>query len=211
MTSKQSGAGGHVLRLDPRLVVGLVLVLASVAGVYALVASAQTSTAVYAARDTLAVGDIVHADDLVASHVRLGDAASHYLSSADVPADGLVVTRTVAQGELVPSSAVADSGNATLTSVVVTAAAPLASSIDTGSGVDIWSAAQTEHDEFGPPAVLVAGAVVVRVNKDDALVADRATVSIEVRVPTAKTAEVLQAIADGDAISVLPADLEAHR
>ena len=209
--TNQRDASARTFRVDPRLIVGLALVLASVAGVYALVASAQTNTEVYLAKSTLAAGDVVHSGDLVASHVRLGDAASRYLSRDDVPADGLVVTRTVAQGELVPSSAVADSADAALTSVVVTAAGPLASSIGTGASVDVWTAPQIDHDAFGPPAVLVARAAVVHVDTDDTLVADHANVSIELRVPTSKTAAVLQAIADGDAISVLPADLEARR
>lgn len=207
MTSRQRDAGGRVFRVDPRLAIGIALVLASIAGVYALVTSAQTSTEVYAARSTLAAGEVVHADDLVTSHVRLGTAASRYLSRGDVPDGGFVIARTVAAGELVPASAVADAADAALTSVVVAARAPLASSIEMGSSVDVWAAEQTEHDTYGPPAVLVGHAAVVRIDHDDALVGDRSTVSVEVRVPTAKTAAVLQAIADGAAISVLPADL----
>jgi Flagellar basal body P-ring biosynthesis protein len=201
----------RTFRVDPRLPIGLALVLASVAGVYALVTSAQTSTEVYAARSTLAAGDVVHTEDLVTTHVRLGTAASRYLALDDLPEDGLVILRTVAEGELVPSSAVGGSREAELTSVVVTARGPLASSIGTGSAVDVWAADQTAHDTYGPPAVLVGNATVVRVDHDDALVGDRSTVSIEVRVPTAKTAAVLQAVGGGAAISVVPADLGARR
>ncbi len=46
---------------DPRLLVGLLLVLASVAGVVFLVGSADRTTEVYAARDGIAVGETLTA------------------------------------------------------------------------------------------------------------------------------------------------------
>lgn len=208
-TKKRDGA--RSIRIDPRLAIGIALVLVSVAGVYTLVDGAQAGTEVYAARGTLAAGSVVQPDDLVATRVRLGSAASRYLTGDDVPADGVVITRTVAQGELVPASAVASTREAASTAVVVTARAPLASSIDVGSTVDVWAAEQTGHDTYGAPAVLVGHATVVRIDRDDTLVGDRSTVAVEVRVPTAKTAAVLQAIAGDTAISVLPADPGARR
>ena len=92
--------------IDPRFVVGVVLVLGSVIGVYAIVAAADRTTQVYVARDALIVGQTVDGDDLVATSVRLGDGADVYLAADGPPTDGLVMTRSVLAGEMIPASAV---------------------------------------------------------------------------------------------------------
>lgn len=93
-------------RFDPRLAIGGVLVIASVAGVYAAIAAADRSVLVYAAGSTINPGDRIYADDLQPTSVRLGEAAGRYLLPDGVPSEGLLVTRSVAAGELVPTSAV---------------------------------------------------------------------------------------------------------
>jgi len=91
---------------DPRLAIGLLLVACSVAGVVAIVTAADTSVQVYAARDPLAPGDRITSSNLEARSVRLDVATALYLAPGDIPAAGFVVTRAVAEGELVPASAV---------------------------------------------------------------------------------------------------------
>ena len=89
---------------DPRFGLGLVLVVASIVGVSVVVAGSDRTVAVYAARVSLAVGDRLDAADLVETDVRLGAAGELYLTPARIPADGLVVTRTVTAGGLVTAS-----------------------------------------------------------------------------------------------------------
>jgi hypothetical protein len=191
---------------DPRFVIGLVLVLASVGGVYAIVSAADRSTEVFVARGALVVGEIVHADDLVAAEVRLGGAGHLYLKPEAIPHEGVVMTRTVRSGELVPTSAVDRVGNTSTTSVVVTTERALSGSIEPGTVVDVWSADRTEREGYGPPVVLVGGASVVRVLKEGGLVADPNAVSVELRVPDQSVAEVLEALANDSALSVVPSN-----
>lgn len=189
------------LWFDPRFAIGIVLVLASVGGVYAIVAASDTTTMVYAARSTLIPGDPLQGGDLVAARVRLGSSGGLYLS--EIPSDA-VVTRTVAAGELVPASAVGERAGEDQTSVVLEVRGSLAAAIVTGSVVDVWSAKQVEHGQFGAPAVIVSRATVVRILKQDGLSAGRDAVSVEVLVPREKIAAVLQSAANGDAVSVVP-------
>ena len=72
---------------DPRLLVGVLLVLASVVGVISLVGSADQTTEVYAARDSIAVGEKLTTDNVVRAKVRLGDteAALRHRGSRDSP------------------------------------------------------------------------------------------------------------------------------
>jgi hypothetical protein len=192
---------------DPRLAIGLLLVAASIVGVVGIVSAADTSVQVYAARDPLAPGDRIMPDDLEARSVRLDAAGTLYLEPGDVPDAGFVVTKSVAEGELVPVSAVGSVDGLRLTSVVLTMGTQLAASVQPGSVVDVWAAEEVENGHFGPPAVIVAGATVVRLVKSDSIVAADQATGIEVLVPKSKIARVLEALANDDAISVVPATM----
>ncbi|MBN9141024.1 MAG: hypothetical protein J0H23_09385 [Micrococcales bacterium] len=194
--------------IDMRLVVGLVLVAASVAGVVALVGALDRRTTVYAAASALSPGDRIDRGDLVERSVALDGADALYLREGELPADGLVVVRAVRDGELLPRAAVGDAAGVRSTALVLELAAPASSSVRSGATVDVWaSPAHADGRGFGAPVVLVADAVVVRVVEDDGLVAARGGGAVEVLVPRGRVARVLQAQANGDALAVVPAGL----
>ena len=192
---------------DPRFAIGLLLIVASVAGVVGIVGAADSSVLVYAAREPLAPGDRVDADDLVGTSVRLAGAERLYLVPDDLPDDGLVVTKAVAEGELVPASAVGSTEGERQTSIVVGVSGELAESVEAGSIVDVWSASESTGGVFEAPVVIVSGATVVRLVDRQGLVVDNDSRSIEVLVPRTDVARVLEAIANDDAIAVVPASL----
>ena len=192
---------------DPRFAIGLLLIVASVAGVVGIVGAADSSVFVYAAREPLAPGDRVDADDLVGTSVRLAGAERLYLVPDDLPDDGLVVTKAVAEGELVPASAVGSTEGERQTSIVVGVSGELAESVEAGSIVDVWSARESTGGVFEAPVVIVSGATVVRLVDRQGLVVDNDSRSIEVLVPRTDVARVLEAIANDDAIAVVPASL----
>ena len=201
---------------DPRFAIGLVLILVSVIGVDALVNAANASVDVLAARSTLTPGERVHVSDLVPTSVRVGRTAGLYLQASDVPSSGLVVTRAIAAGELVPHTAVGSEVGQFLTSVVVSVNSALAASIVPGSRVDLWSAQPASPSDDGTttggtgsyaaPTVLVSSAIVVRLVDQKNLVASNGS-SVELLMPKSDTATVLDAIANGAVLSVLPVDL----
>jgi len=205
--------------LDPRLAIGLLLVVASVLGVVALVDAANASVEVLAARSTLTPGQRVHKSDLVPTSVRVGHTAALYLTPSDIPAAGLIVTRAVSAGELVAHTAVGSQAGKSLTSIVVSVGGTLAASIDAGSRVDLWSSAPADAaadgegsapagaaGSFAAPTVLVSSAIVVRIVDQKNLVASSGS-SVEVLLPKSQVAMVLDAIANGAVLSVLPVDL----
>ncbi len=192
---------------DPRLFIGVLLVLGSVAGVYAIVASADESVDVYSAASSLSPGDLVFESDLEVTPVRLDAAAGLYLAPGSIPADGLVVGRSVLAGELVPASAVGSSDGLRLASIVLDVEGQLAASIGPGSLVDVWSSRETQDQGFGPPASIVTGAIVVRLLESESIVAGGDTTAIEVLVPRIRLARVLDAVAHGDVLTVIPATL----
>lgn len=210
MKSRIRSASGTRFWIDTRFVLGLLLVAASVAGVVSIVSAADTSVQVYAAREPLNQGDLVTVDDLRASSVRVADAGEFYLLEGEVPAEGLVVTKPVAAGELVPTSALGNAAGLHFGAVVVTVAGQLPGSIEPGSLVDLWSSRADENGAFGPPSVLVSHATIVRVIEDDGLVVDGSASNVELLVPRSKIARVLEAIANSSALSLVPVSIPAQ-
>lgn len=193
--------------LDPRLLIGVLLVAASVAGVVAIVSAADETVEVYAARDTLSPGDRIESSDLVTRQVRLDDADALYLLPGDIPGDGFVVTRSVAEGELVPASAVGSPDGLRLTSIVLQVSGGLAASVKPGAVVDVWAAREVANGQYGPPVAIVSGATVVRLVQSETIVSKGETTAVEVLVPKSRVARVLEAVANSDAMSIVPATI----
>jgi len=192
---------------DPRFAIGLALIGASVVGVFLIVNWADTSVRVLAARAPLSPGDIVTGADLVVTSVRVDGALDHYLVAGDIPDGGLVLTRPVAAGELVPSSAVGSAAGLTQSSMVITVNQQLPASIGPGSTVDVWAARELESGLYGPPIVVVSSATVVRIVESNGLVVDDTAGTVEVLVPRLRIARVLEAVANDDALSIVPTSI----
>ncbi|WP_062524757.1 SAF domain-containing protein [Demequina rhizosphaerae] len=120
---------------DPRLVVGVLLIVIAVVGVAAALRAADRTTPVYAAADALAPGTVLDESNLLIAHVRVGD--GYLAAPADAPF-GRVLTRAVGHGELVPASAVATREDFDGRPVAVIASAPVADGVEAGAVVDVW-------------------------------------------------------------------------
>jgi len=204
MTARRPQRGERgALRLDPRLVIGLVLIGASTFGVWTLVSGLDDGVEVFVARDTLTPGTRIAAEDLATESVRLGASASRYLIAGDLPEGGLVVARTIEAGELVPDASVDDVDRSGLATVVVPSRGPLPADVAAGTRVDVWTAKEGEGG-FEPPTVLVSGAEIAGVIESEGMVSTGGT-SVELLVPREKVAALLGALASGDAIDLVPA------
>lgn len=194
--------------LDVRLLLGLLLVASSVIAVTVIVGVADTRIRVYAAGGALTPGDRVDADDLVERSVTLDGADDLYLRVGDLPDDGFIVVQPVAAGQLVPLTAAGSTDGERATSLVLQLSGPVSSVVRPGALVDVWGVALLDQGETSTPAVLASGATVVRVLADESLVGGgAAATSVEVLVPRTRVARLLQAIASGDALAVVPAGL----
>lgn len=196
---------------DPRLAIGIGLVIASVAGVYGVVAAMDRSVLVYSASSALNPGDRIYPGDLDVSTVRLGETVSNYLRQGDVPSDGVLITRSVSAGELIPASAVGSVASLRFASIVVTVSGQLSKSIAPGTVVDVWSSTLLDDRRFGPPTVLVGSATVVRILDSTGFVSDNRTQAVELLVPRDRVARVLEAVADDDAVSLVPVSIPVTR
>ena len=204
MASRRSRGERGAVRIDPRLLIGLVLIAGSTAGVCALVTGLDDAREVYVARDTLTPGTRIGEGELELEPVRLGASAGNYLAPGAFRDGDLVVTRTVHAGELLPATAVDERDATGLATVVVPSRGPLPTELRPGSLVDVWTASERERGVFDPPAVLVAGAEVSAVIEPEGMVASEGA-SVELLVPREKVAAMLQALAAGDAMDLVPA------
>jgi hypothetical protein len=141
--SQAPGAARRVVRpswTDTRLLLGVLLVLASVVLGSRVVASAQQTRPVWAAVRSLPAGTVLRADDLVVADVRLDQKARYYLPVGARSPVGLVVGRAVAAGELVPAAALADDAQAQPAHLVSVPVEVLhyPSGLDRGDVVDVY-------------------------------------------------------------------------
>nr|WP_274637872.1 SAF domain-containing protein [Microbacterium bovistercoris] len=186
---------------DARFFLGIVLIAASIGGVWAVVALSRQTTPVYAASHTIVPGQELTADDLTVVDVALGHTVDSYL----VPGGALdaVATRTIEAGELVPRAASAPASAATVTTVVVRSSVEVPTAVRAGTAVELWAAAQTGRDEYDPPSILIPRATVVQVTRDDSMIGGGAA-SLELVIPRAEVADTLAAISAQSALSVVP-------
>lgn len=191
---------------DPRLIFGVLIMVLSVAGVILLLAAQDRTVAVYAADRPLSTGDQLTAEDLRSVSVHLSGAAEQYLSADEEVPEGLQLTRRVGQGELVPAAALADADPAGRQAVTVQAQHDLARAVQPGRMVDVWaSAGSAVGEEAAEAAQLVTAAEVTDVREASSAFGAQNAVTVELLVSAEELAELLTAVGEGSAVSVLPA------
>ncbi|HWD82127.1 MAG TPA: SAF domain-containing protein [Kribbella sp.] len=125
---------------DGRLVLGVLLVAVTALAGAKLLSSADDTTTIWAAKHELRVGSPLTDDDLTTVRVRFtsGNDAGKYLS-ADADLKGLIVGRTVGQGEFVPKDAAVTESDKDRTELPLSVATGhLPSDIAVGDVVDVW-------------------------------------------------------------------------
>lgn len=188
---------------DIRFLLGIALVVASVAGVWFVVAAARQTAPVFAAARTIVPGEAIAADDLRVVDVALGQLEDAYAAPATL-APGAVALRTIAAGELVPADAVGDAQAARTTTVVVHSATEVPAAVSSGSIVEVWAAPQLERGVYDVPRILVASATVVSVARDDSMMGTDGAAA-ELVIERSAVADTLAAIASGARVSLVPA------
>jgi len=188
---------------DARFFVGLLLVAASVAGVWFVVTAARQSSPVVVAAHTIVAGDVIADADLRTTEAAFGSDGAAYLAPGDLE-PGSVATRTIAAGEFVPTSAIGDAASVRVTTVVVRSTTAVPGAVERGTVVELWAAPPLERGTFGTPAILVADATVAAIGSDDSMIGSSA-VTVELVIPRAQVAATLEALAAGSALSIVPA------
>lgn len=188
---------------DPRLLVGVLLVLASVAGVTSLVGGADKTTEVYAAKDSIAVGERITEENVRRAKVRLGDSEEHYVTVASGLPEGLVAVQRIGKNQLVPRESLAGVDALDRKPVAVTIDEALPPQAVAGTRVDVWVASPDMRNGFSMPKLLLPGAEIAHVSEaSTALGSSRSTV-LMLLVADGQMPEILGAQANDAKISVV--------
>jgi hypothetical protein len=151
---------GRARWLDPRLLGGLLLVLLSVVVGAKVLADADERVQVWTVTHDLGADTRLTSNDLAARSVRLDNAAARYVSASQ-HLDGMVLTRQVDDGELLPLDAVARDGTRDQRRVIVQVDRVGAAGLDKGRVVDVYAVREAAAGEDpAPPELVLAGVTV---------------------------------------------------
>jgi hypothetical protein len=136
--------------------IGLLIVAGSVVLGSRLLAAADDTVTVWAVAEDRGVGSPVGVDDVVAVRVRFADdeELARYLPADDPLPDGIVLSRGIGGGELLPRAAIAtaqDAGTVRLPLDVEPNRVP--GSVDAGSVVDVYVGGSRGLDAEEDPAL----------------------------------------------------------
>jgi hypothetical protein len=190
---------------NPRLLLGLVLVAASVVAGARLMAAADDTVAVWTVAHDLPAGATLHDEDVRRRQVRFPDeqtAGGYLAANADLP-DAATLNRPVAAGELLPRAAIAEQAGADLVEVPISVAVDdLPATVRQGSVVDVWVAPKVAAvGGTRPTAVpVLTDVMVVAVPRGSNSLAPQSTRQVIVGVPAGRAGELgkaLGGISDG--------------
>ncbi|WEK62743.1 MAG: hypothetical protein P0Y60_08470 [Candidatus Microbacterium colombiense] len=188
---------------DVRFLIGIALVVLSIAGVWLIVSSSDHAAPALQATRTITQGEALVSSDFQAVDVGLGLLADDYLSPQDLK-PGQVAARTIASGELMPESAVGDADDNRSTSIVVESSTRIPDDVDAGTVVELWQAPPLDDGRtYDTPRILVADVTVRDVLEEDGMLGDSGA-AVELVIDRADVAEVLAAVTGGSVLSVVP-------
>ena len=200
-------AGGARLKKpswkDPKLIVGILLVLASVVGVTSLVGAADQTAEAYTAREAIAVGETLTVDKLNRVRVRLGDLEQHYLTPATGVADGLVAAQRIGKDQLVPRGSFGQADGLDRKPVAVTIDEVLPAQAVAGSRVDVWVALPDARNGFSQPTLLLPGAEIAQITPGSTALGSARSTVVMVLVADTQMPDLLGAQANKAKISVV--------
>ncbi len=192
---------------DPRLAVGLVLVLGSVVAGGRAIAAAEDTEPVYATTQALTPGDEIGAEQVRVVRVRIPEGTAPYLQADRTIPTGAVALQGLGAGELIPLAAVGQTSAVPVQPVGIAIAQRLPSAVRKGSHVDIW-AAEPDPDRsmhYLPPQRLVAGVQVAEIQESATSLGVSNAQTVQVLLDAQGVPTVLAALANDAVISVLPA------
>jgi hypothetical protein len=188
---------------DVRFLIGIALVILSIAGVWLIVSAADDVSPVLQASRTITQGEALKSSDFQIVEIGLGTLDDDYLGPEDLRS-GQVATRTLNDGEIVPHAAVSEASESRSTSIVVESSTGLSEEVAAGAVVEVWHAPPLKDGRtYDAPRILVGDVIVRSVLEAEGMLADSGT-RVELVIDRADVADVLAAITGGSSLSVVP-------
>lgn len=189
---------------DPRLVVGLLLVLTSIVAVVLLISALNRTDPYYVAAHDLSVGQRITEDDLVTVDVRLQDAASQYVSGGTELSENDVLVQRIPKGQLVPTAAVGTVDELDRSPVGIALDTPLPAEASAGSRVDVWVADQKASGRgYESPRKLVPGAEISKIESTNSALASSTGTTVHVLATPAQIEPLVDALGNSAKVTLV--------
>ncbi|MDO5720537.1 MAG: hypothetical protein Q4P05_07350 [Actinomycetaceae bacterium] len=188
---------------DSRFLLGVALIIASVAMTTWIVNRATEGEELYRLNADIALGQPISINQLVPVEARTGSDA--YIRVGALP-DTPIATRSLSKGELLPSAAVSSTAQSGRRQVVIEVSSRIPSSVDIGDRVEIWSVRNETviGDAAEEPLVITREAIVLTVTETDVGLGVEHQRSVEVSVPEADLAHLLTATGADARLVIVP-------
>lgn len=189
---------------DPRLLLGILLVLASVAGVSALLASQDRTTQVLAASRDLPVGTALKAADFDVVQVSLGGLEGTYVSAGDPFPQDAVAGNLLRSGELLVKADLTEADKLDRKPLGLDVQAPLPSGIRAGDSVDVWASLPNGQNGYSEPRRLLEAAEISELSVSDSVIGGADSTRLLVLVEDQDLPALLGALSNQAKIAVVP-------
>lgn len=197
---------------DARLIVGIILVLSSVALGSMVVGRAHDRVPVFEARSALVPGHQLSEGDLATVEVQLGALTDRYLAAGGGLAPGRFVLSDVRAGELVPAAAVGRRDQVSVQAVTLTVDAGVVAALAVGTQVDVYVNTPTPGNDVaggrasyaGPELLLHAASVAGLAQEGGALGGGSGDRAVQVMAPARSIKTLIAAVDSGARVTLVP-------
>lgn len=189
---------------DPRLLLGILIVLASCVGVVALTSSMDRTTAMYSAKADISLGEEITPEKLTIVNVKLDALEERYVQADPGMLEGTRANSLVRAGQLLPRSALGLDDGTNRRPVSIDLPDSLPQAITPGAHVDVWvSLKERSENNYAPPSLLLPSAEVSsRAERATGFGGTSGTL-VELLVEDTKLADLLEAMANDARIIVV--------
>lgn len=190
---------------DPRLMVGVLLVLVSVAAVVLLVRQADSRGEYWAAAQDITPGSALKAEHLTVVSANLGDSSQSYLPADQPVPDNVAAVATVRQGELLPAGGLAARDPEERQQITVQVSDVLPEHLSNGDRVDLWVAFPDDTGRgFFEPELVAVSAEVVGTSESTTAFGAGVTGNVALMLGPEEVPEILGAQANGARMTIVP-------
>jgi hypothetical protein len=186
-----------------RSALGGALVVGSVAGVLYTLTTGSETTTVVVANTPLAVGALLAEADTRFVDVPLHPLFDVALDPASL-AGSLFVTSPIAEGSVIPHSAVSPTAPSDDTTVTLQLSVGQPAWLRAGAVAELWVAPPEGANGFGAPFVVSPQVAITAVSRDDGFAADALASRVDVLVPRRDLPSVIHALANGFYVQLTP-------
>lgn len=190
---------------EPRLLIGLGLVAASIAATTAAVAYGDSTDAYVVAARELQVGETIGEDDLRRVDLRLEATGESYVSGAQELGEGAVVVDRVAAGQLIPREAVGRAEDIDRRPLGIPLSTPMPAGTGSGDLVDVWvSQRERSGGQWSAPRQILAGAELAAIDESSGALGSQTEATAQVLVESDEVAPVVEALSRESRITLVP-------